>query len=73
MPFIVTVISMVAGEPAGETHVMLVAEATTTLVAELVPNFTVAPEAKLVPVIVTEVPAVKGPLVGDTAVTVGAL
>ena len=45
--------------------------ATTTLVAAVPPNVTVAPVAKLVPVIVTGVPPAVDPLFGDTLVTVG--
>jgi len=44
---------------------------TATLVAAVVPNVTVAPAAKLAPVIVTAVPPAAGPLFGDTLVTVG--
>lgn len=44
---------------------------TTTLVAAVPPNVTVAPAAKLVPVIVTAVPPAVVPLLGDTLVTVG--
>jgi hypothetical protein len=44
---------------------------TTTLVAAAVPNFTVAPAAKLVPVIVTAVPPAVDPLFGLTLLTVG--
>ena len=46
--------------------------ATTTLVAAVPPNVTVAPVAKFVPVIVTAVPPAVGPVFGDTLVTVGA-
>jgi hypothetical protein len=42
------------------------------LVAAAEPNVTVAPEPKFVPVIVTAVPPVVGPLLGDTLLTVGA-
>jgi hypothetical protein len=44
---------------------------TITLVAAVLPKVTVAPLAKLVPVIVTAVPPVVGPLFGETLVTVG--
>jgi hypothetical protein len=44
---------------------------TTTLVAAVPPNVTVAPVAKFVPVIVTAVPPAVGPLFGDTLLTVG--
>jgi hypothetical protein len=42
------------------------------LLAAAVPNVTVAPAAKFVPVIVTAVPPATGPLLGDTPLTVGA-
>jgi hypothetical protein len=49
-----------------------VALTTTTFVAAVLPNFTVAPVAKFVPVIVTAVPPATGPVFGDTLLTVGA-
>jgi hypothetical protein len=52
--------------------VMVVLFTTTTFVAALLPNVTVAPAAKFVPVIVTAVPPAVGPLLGDTLATVGA-
>ena len=55
----------------GDTAVMLVVLLTVTLEAATEPNFTVAPVRKPVPVIVTEVPPVVGPDVGDNEVTVG--
>jgi hypothetical protein len=50
---------------------MVVLFVTVTLVAVAVPNCTVAPEAKFVPVIVTAVPPDVGPLLGETPLTVG--
>src|SRR5215471_4266677 len=50
---------------------MLVLLTTTTLIADALPNVTVAPDAKFVPVIVTAVPPATGPLFGETLVTVG--
>jgi len=50
---------------------IVVAFATTTLVAVVPPKVTVAPAAKFVPVIVTEVPPLVEPEFGETAVTVG--
>jgi hypothetical protein len=44
---------------------------TATFVADALPKVTVAPEAKFVPVIVTDVPPVVGPLLGDTLLTDG--
>jgi hypothetical protein len=51
---------------------MVVLFVTVTLVAVAVPNCTVAPEAKFVPVIVTGVPPDVGPLLGEIPLTVGA-
>ena len=56
---------------AGVVAVMLVPLTTTTFVAAVPPNDTVAPAAKFVPVIVTPVPPAVGPLFGDTLITVG--
>jgi hypothetical protein len=44
---------------------------TTTFVADVPPNVTVAPAAKFAPVIVTAVPPAVAPLFGLTLVTVG--
>src|SRR5580658_5891965 len=57
--------------PAGAVAVILVLLTTVTFVAAVLPNVTVAPEAKFVPVMVTAVPPAAGPLFGDTLVTVG--
>ena len=57
--------------PAGVVAVIVVLLTTTTLVAAVPPNFTVAPEAKFVPVIVTAVPPAVDPLFGLTLLTVG--
>ena len=57
---------------AGVVAVMLVALTTVTPVAAVPPKVTVAPLTKPVPVMVTDVPPVERPLVGLTAVTVGA-
>jgi hypothetical protein len=51
--------------------VIVVLFVTTTLVAAAPPNVTVAPLAKLVPVMVTAVPPAVVPLAGLTLVTVG--
>jgi hypothetical protein len=50
---------------------MVVLFTTTTLLAAVPPNVTVAPAAKFVPVIVTAVPPAVDPLFGDTLLTVG--
>ena len=59
--------------PAACAGVVAVIEVllTTTFVAAVPPNVTVAPVAKFVPVIVTPVPPATGPLFGLTLVTVG--
>ena len=67
----VTVTSTVPTLPAGEVAVIEVEETTVTPVAAVAPNFTLAPLAKPVPVIVTLVPPAVEPLVGLTPVTVG--
>jgi hypothetical protein len=50
---------------------MVVLFTNTTLLAAALPNVTVAPGAKFVPVIVTAVPPAVEPVFGDTLVTVG--
>src|SRR5580704_2545194 len=51
---------------------MVVLLTTVTPLAALPPRVTVAPTAKFVPVIVTAVPPLAGPVFGDTLLTVGA-
>jgi hypothetical protein len=70
-PLTVTVTVTAPAVPAGVVAVIDVALTTVTFVAAVVPNFTVAPAAKFVPVIVTAVPPATGPLFGVTPVTVG--
>jgi hypothetical protein len=70
-PLSVTVTVTAPALPAGVVAVMLVLFTTTTLVAAVPPNVTVAPVAKFVPVIVTAVPPAVDPLFGDTLLTVG--
>jgi hypothetical protein len=57
--------------PAGVVAVIVVLFTTLTFVAEALPNVTVAPAAKFVPVIVTAVPPLVDPVFGATLVTVG--
>ena len=66
----VTVTVTAPAVPAGVVAVISVALTTTTLVAAALPNVTVAPDAKSVPVIVTAVPPAGAPLLGDTLLTV---
>ena len=56
---------------AGVVAVSWVALLKVTAVAAVPPKVTVAPETKLVPVIVTEVPPAVGPELGETLLTVG--
>ena len=58
--------------PAGLSAVIVVSLTTVTFVAAVVPKSTAVAPVKLVPVIVTRVPPVVGPLVGLRPVTVGA-
>jgi hypothetical protein len=68
---LVTVTDTAPALPAGVVAVIVVLFTTTTLVAAVLPNFTVAPAAKFVPVIVTAVPPATGPPFGATLLTVG--
>ena len=70
-PGVVTLTDAVPALPAGATAVIVVPLTTMTDVAGLPPTVTAVAPAKPVPVIVIEVPAVSGPLAGDTLVTVG--
>jgi hypothetical protein len=70
-PPTVTVTVTPPAADAGVVAVIVVLFTTTTFVADPFPNFTVAPEAKFVPVIVTAVPPATGPLFGLTLLTVG--
>jgi hypothetical protein len=70
-PFTVTVTVTAPAVPAGVIAVIVVLFVTDTFVAAVPPNVTVAPAAKFVPVIVTDVPPAVDPLFGDTFVTVG--
>ena len=63
---LVTVTVTAPALPAGVVAVMAVLFTTTTFVAAVPPNVTVAPAAKFVPVIVTAVPPAVGPVLGDT-------
>jgi hypothetical protein len=71
VPPVVATVTWATPEPAGEVAVSEVAEATVTPVAAVDPKWTVAPAAKFVPVTLTVVPPAAGPLLGETAVTVG--
>jgi hypothetical protein len=68
---LVTVTVTAPALPAGVVAVIDVLLTTTTLLAAALPNVTVAPVAKFVPVIVTAVPPCVDPLFGLTLLTVG--
>jgi hypothetical protein len=70
-PGFVTVTVTPPAFPAGVVAVICVELTTMTFVAALLPNATVAPAAKFVPVIVTAVPPAVVPVFGETLVTVG--
>ena len=57
--------------PAGEVAAIDVALVTVKEVALVLPNFTAVTPMKLLPVMVTDVPPVAGPLFGETEVTLG--
>jgi hypothetical protein len=69
---LVTVTVTAPAVPAGVVAVIEVLLTTTTLVAAVLPNVTVAPAAKFVPVMVTAVPPAVEPVFGLTLLTVGA-
>src|SRR6516164_1715849 len=69
-PAVVTV-TLTVPVPARLVACSLVADTKVTPVAAVPPNATVAPLAKLVPVMVTTVPPAGRPDDGDTPVTVG--
>ena len=72
-PDVETVISTGPAETTGEVTVKLVVEAAVTL-ALVVPNLTIsfaAVASKLLPLMMTVVPPVVGPLVGEMEVTTG--
>lgn len=71
-PWLVTLTATAPAAWAGVVALMLVALLTVTAVAAVPPTETVEPAKKLVPLMVMRVPPVLGPLVGLTAVIVGA-
>ena len=70
-PKLVTVTVTGPALPVGVVAVMVVLFTTTTFVAAALPNVTVAPAAKFVPVIVTAAPPTVDPLFGLTPLRVG--
>src|ERR1700758_2788914 len=72
-PSALVTVTVAAPAPlAGVVAVIVELFTTATLAAAVPPNVTVAPLAKFVPVIVTDVPPPVEPLFGLTLVTVGA-
>jgi hypothetical protein len=72
-PGAVTATSAAPAVRAGVVAVMDVALFTVNALAAVPPNDTAVAPVKLVPVRVTEVPPVVGPVAGETAVIVGAV
>ena len=70
-PAVVTVTSTVPVAPGGEVAVIWPGLLTVNEAAGVPPKFTAVTAKKLVPVIVTMVPPVTGPVFGLTLVTVG--
>ena len=70
-PVLATVTVTEPAVPAAVVAVILVALATTTFVAAVLPKVTVAPAAKFLPVIVTAVPPAVEPLFGEILLIVG--
>ena len=72
VPLGVVTVTFTAPVPAGLTAVIDVVEVKVTPVAAAAPKSTVAPGAKLLPVMVTVVPPALGPIAGLTPLTLGA-
>src|ERR1700747_1889507 len=70
-PGVVTVTSTKPAACAGATALSWVADTNVTKVDAVAPNFTLAPDTKLVPLIVTVLAPVVGPAIGLTLVTAG--
>jgi hypothetical protein len=68
---LVTVTSTFPAGSAGETAVIEVADLTVKLAAPVAPNLTAVAAVKSVPVMVTVLPPLEGPILGFSAVTVG--
>src|ERR1700676_280958 len=69
---VVTMISTVPADSAGDVAIRRLLDSTVTLVAAIVPKATDASEEKSVPATKTLVPPVVGPWGGTTALPVGA-
>ena len=71
MPSGVVTCTSATPPPAGETAVTVVGDSTVKLAAFVPPNVTAVASLRFEPVIVTVVPPVEGPVVGEMLVTVG--
>ena len=71
-PDVVTVMSTIPAEQAGEVAEICVAELTVKPGELVIPNFTVVAAEKFVPVMIIVVPPATNPFVGEMPVTVGA-
>ena len=67
----VVAVTSTTPEPAGLVAVIWVSELNVNVVAATEPNLTAVTPVKPVPVIVTEVAPLAGPVLGDTELTVG--
>ena len=69
----VTWMDWAPADSGGETAAICVGESTSKLEAGTVPKRTLVAPERLLPVMVTGVPPVVGPVLGETPVTFGAL
>jgi hypothetical protein len=70
-PVELVTVTVTVPAPAGVVAEMVVLFSTVTFVAAVAPKVTAAPAANLVPVMVTSVPPLVGPVAGPIPVTVG--
>ncbi|KRC90086.1 hypothetical protein ASE25_11390 [Terrabacter sp. Root85] len=71
-PGVVTLTVTAPAEPAGLVALTCVELTTVRLVPAIVPNFTAVAPVRLLPVMVTTVPPVVGPVVGEIELATGA-
>jgi hypothetical protein len=71
VPLGVTTVTSTVPEPAGDVAVTLVSLFTVIEVAAEVPNMTVLAPLRPEPVMLTTVPPIVGPVLGETPVTTG--
>jgi hypothetical protein len=72
VPPVVVTLTSTTLVPAGEVAVIWVAELTVNPAAAVAPKATAVVPEKLVPVMITTVPPLPGPVVGEIEVTAGA-